>query len=359
MDPLLTQEAVMRIVLLPIIAAAVLAGCEAGVEGFEGHLAVNQFSMLPADPVAPTSGSSRFDGRCSVPSSWIATFEMEGSLPHLGHVWGSASHCSQVTEVTERGPAVTYTDGRAWLRTATGEDILLDYGDGVGLVPDSTGVQVWWDRWTLRGGTGRFAEATGSGIDSGSVVVATMHLPPYLMKGTLRNVSARAPRLNLRGWIDGRWTAPYLAGGRAAEDPCVASHGPGWMTNAITGEGEATRLGGFTLEGSYCSGPQATVAEGRRFIATTNDGDTFEVLELEREMDLPGFVPGLDREYLYRTHHRLTGLTGALQGVVGEFWSAGRIDGHWQNMGGQPMPIQPWTLAADIAGWLEPAPPTR
>ena len=67
-------------------------------------------------------------------------------------------------------------------------------------------------------------------------------------------------------------------------------------------------------------------------------------------MDLPFFVPGLDREYAARSHETLTGLTGRLAGASAEIHSAGRAWVSWHQAGSEWIPAFPWVIELEMAG---------
>ena len=122
-------------------------------------------------PPAEEAPQSTFGGRCSVPSNWVIRFTMEGRDETLGDLHGEAEHCSQVLTWIPMGSAtvpdsVTYGNGEFTLVTAGGDTLRGSYGSGVAAArPDGT---TWFkDEFRVTGGSGRFAEATGSGTDEG------------------------------------------------------------------------------------------------------------------------------------------------------------------------------------------------
>lgn len=320
---------------------------------FSTLMTMTDFFMLPADPSSPMTGSSTFGGRCSVPSTWISVFRFEGTIPQVGRVHGSASHCSQVLAVpTDR--VMTYSDGMGWMRASSGDDLFIEYGDGITSLPDATGFAVWMDEWMITGGTGRFTGASGRGIDSGTVHLETMEIPAYTMRGTLQLLpSARPFAPAFRGTLTSEWNLPWLASGNLHEDPC-GQQGPGWVTATITGSGEATHIGTFTSTSTYCMHMVTGQHGDLRFVGTTPNGDTFEWLIDEQTLDLPVLVPGVNRVYANRVHATLTGLTGRLAGARGEIWGAGTMEARWDVSGAQPVPVLPWPMSTDMSGWFEP-----
>jgi hypothetical protein len=353
-----------------LMLAATLAACQGeqvpvGVEPFQADrsatgefaslMTITDFFMLPADPSNPMAGASTFGGRCTEPSTWISVFGFEGTMPQLGRVHARASHCSHVLAEPIDGHIMTYDDGVAWLRTANGDDLFIEYSTGVTFPPDATGHAVWMDEWVVASGTGRLAGATGGGVDSGTVQLETGVYPPFMIRGMLQLLPSAHPfSPAFRGALTSEWTVPWLASGNPAGDPCVQEMGPGWVTATITGSGHATHIGAFTSASTYCMHMVTGQHGDLRFVGTTPSGDTFEWVIDEQTLDLPIVVPGLNRVYANRVHATLTGLTGRLAGARGEIWGAGTMEARWDVSGGQPVPVLPWPMTTDMSGWFEP-----
>jgi hypothetical protein len=318
----------------------------------DGTLDYLRVFMLHANPDSPMTGASLFRGRCSTPSTWVAAFDVMGTLTGVGDVRGTATHCSQITPV-EGGVSVTYTDGHVWLRTASGEDLFVDYGNGRGWMIDAENL-AYEDDWTIVGGTGDFADLRGEGVDEGIANVTTNEFPPLRMRGyTVGAGAGRRP--DIRGTLTMELRAPYAAAGRTDEDPCLRVPGPGWTTVTVTGHGRATLLGTFTTDGAACMNLATGETSQRRLRGVTTRGDAFDLDVIEMRMDLPWFVPGVDRAYSLRFEERLAGRTGRLQGVRAAIWSVGEIDAHWEQAGDEPAPRFPWILRSDLTGWLDPS----
>ncbi|HSJ05059.1 MAG TPA: hypothetical protein VK936_00065 [Longimicrobiales bacterium] len=318
----------------------------------DGTLDYLRAFMLHANPESPMTGASLFRGRCSTPSAWVAAFDVMGTLTNVGDVRGTATHCSQVTQL-EEGIRVTYTDGHVWLRTASGEDLFVEYGNGRGWMIDAENL-AYEDDWMIVGGTGGFADVRGEGVDRGIANVQTNEFTPLSMRGfTVGGGAGRRP--DIRGTLTTELRAPYAAAGRMDEDPCVLVPGPGWATVTMTGHGRATLLGTFTTDGAACINLATGESSQRRLRGVTTRGDLFELDVVEMLVDLPWFVPGLDRTYSLRFEEHLAGGTGRLQGVRAEIWSVGQIDARWEQAGGPPVPRFPWVLRSDLTGWLEPS----
>lgn len=83
----------------------------------------------------------------------------EGNATYLGQsTWYSLS-------------SVDINTGEQWGSTAevasNGDELHYDYLGGSGVDPDS-GITFFWGEWTVTGGTGRFADATGGGTYEGT-----------------------------------------------------------------------------------------------------------------------------------------------------------------------------------------------
>jgi hypothetical protein len=131
------------------------------------------------------SGTSTFDGRCSVPSSWVIRFTIEGSSDPLGPIDGWAEHCSQVTWAGPGIPeAATYRDGRMEFTLADGARVWGTYTNGVGTFLED-GSNPFQDEFTFTGGTGRYQNIRGSGIEWGTAIALDAPIPLW-MKGWIR-----------------------------------------------------------------------------------------------------------------------------------------------------------------------------
>ena len=115
----------------------------------------------------PGQDTSTFEGRCSVASDYVINGSMEGEATHAGRVTGTGSHCSQITWGPQGPMGATYSDGRGILNTANGSTITLRWGNGTTGVDPATGENWFRDTWTIAGGSGLFAGATGSGEEGG------------------------------------------------------------------------------------------------------------------------------------------------------------------------------------------------
>jgi hypothetical protein len=150
---------------------------------FEAEAVCNVVGMECADESC--SGTSTFDGRCSVPSTWVIRFTVEGTSDPLGPIDGWAEHCSQVTWSAPGIPeTATYRDGRMEFTLADGAKVWGTYTNGVGTFLED-GTNPFQDEFTFTGGTGRYKNIRGSGIEWGTATALDAPIPLW-MKGWVR-----------------------------------------------------------------------------------------------------------------------------------------------------------------------------
>ena len=145
----MTRALRFRLVVAAIVlgAVAILAPLASATHGrspkqrpFKGF--VQGFVTIQFAPGFPFVRDT-FGGRCSVPSDWIAVWSGRGEATHMGVVNAFGSDCDRVD-------------------LSTGN---VDYGDGTITEFGSNG-GTFTDDWTLTGGTGHFAGATGEGVET-------------------------------------------------------------------------------------------------------------------------------------------------------------------------------------------------
>ncbi len=135
---------------------------------FKANAEFRLTNIVWASPGGPVPGvTSTFDGRCSVPSDYVITFGMVGEATHIGLFTGEAQHCSQLIWTPQGPGGATYGDGRFTFVAANGDTITGTYTDGESGAFDN-GLLWFRDNWTVTGGTGRFAGATGHGEEGGT-----------------------------------------------------------------------------------------------------------------------------------------------------------------------------------------------
>jgi hypothetical protein len=332
----------------PVPVPEAAAGLAAEHE-FVAELVLKDLFLVTPGMIGETESTSTFAGRCDPAADWVAYFDITGTLPHLGRVDGSASHCAYLDPTEEH--TVLYDQGSGWLRSASGEDALLDYGDGRAWLSDD-GVMEFEDAWTFQGGTGRFANLRGAGTGFGTYTdqqVAAGEDMGYTIRGVMAYDAALSSGSTFRARARLELRTPYLDTGRLLEDPCFTNLnlGPGWVLVTQQGPGTGTHLGEFWLETEYCMNALTSATTERLNRGTTASGATFEIL---CEGNLPLFIPGMTHTYAVRTRETFTGLTGNLEGLTGVAWNSGRIEARYTPEG---VPIRPGIFEVDIVGSLD------
>ena len=142
-------------------AAATLAPSTAATRGqpgkqlsFRGY--VQGFVTVEFAPGFPFVRST-FGGRCSTPSDWVAHWSGTGTSSHTGKISAFGSDCDRVDLATGN---VVYDEGVITEWGANGDYIFATYTNGRGTLGGT-----FTDDWTITGGTGRFAGATGQGTE--------------------------------------------------------------------------------------------------------------------------------------------------------------------------------------------------
>ena len=147
---------------LALGAVTTLAASAAATNGqpgrqlpFRGY--VQGFVTVQFAPGFPLVRST-FGGRCSVPSDWIAHWSGTGQSNHTGLINAFGSDCDRVDLTTGE---VVYDDGVITEYGANGDYLYATYTNGHGTLGGT-----FTDDWTIVGGTGRFAGATGQGTET-------------------------------------------------------------------------------------------------------------------------------------------------------------------------------------------------
>ncbi len=125
--------------------------------------------------------------------TWVIGFSGYGSATHLGRFKATAEHCSDVEfDMTTMLPvSAVYGDGEFEVVAANGDRILGTYGS-YGEGGDGTaetigpGVADFHDRVIMNGGTGRFANVTGTIQEDGLFSVMTGAITQWTMHGEIR-----------------------------------------------------------------------------------------------------------------------------------------------------------------------------
>ena len=147
-------------------------------ESLEGRNLLSTVVAAPAAEVQPavdyvpmkgtvdgtaTLGAGTFDqntGIVSVPVSYTGT----GNISHLGRVTVTGSHTTKILPPYYNTSEVT--GGMATITAANGDTLVLTYTGAGQLIPGASNLFTDTFHYTITGGTGRFAGASGSGVIS-------------------------------------------------------------------------------------------------------------------------------------------------------------------------------------------------
>lgn len=129
--------------------------------------------MITASPVATAATTRPFKSEITAQASFAET-PVPGVLTLMGSGVGHASHLGNVTVsttetldfVTSPGSLVI-RDGTMVMVAANGDELRWAY-EGSGSMPDAQGVSAFSGTFLVTGGTGKFADATGSGTFDGT-----------------------------------------------------------------------------------------------------------------------------------------------------------------------------------------------
>lgn len=175
---------------ISLVAAAALAACaESSVvePDVRGAAATRELSAAPsraAAPSRPAGGTCTLVGRALLPPQpgqpanvvrrhvdWVC------QLKHLGRTTAS------VQETATLGPTGAILTNTTVYTAANGDQLFVVY-NATATLPDQNGVVSFSGTETVTGGTGRFADASGSLSRIGSVSVVTLS-GQYETRGTL------------------------------------------------------------------------------------------------------------------------------------------------------------------------------
>ncbi len=129
------------------------------------------FGSSSVDTYLDPGASSDWYDACPAGATWRFYSTTWAQFTHLGRTYMQISHCTWVDLAAGTG-SFAYGKARLW---AANKDLLVLGTWGtfhVGMTPD--GLVSYVDmHWTVIGGTGRFANATGSGDGSAMSLIAT------------------------------------------------------------------------------------------------------------------------------------------------------------------------------------------
>jgi hypothetical protein len=176
--------------LCGLAATAVLAGCRGDIVGPIGNSIPNISGVGPLADVKEvpfkgsfTGTSTVAPGRCTVLTNAISA---TGQITHLGRFTTAQSHCIDPTGTDP----LAFTEGVFTFTAANGDTIFGIYsGD---LVPTATpGLFQVDGEFTIEGGTGRFANASGGGEASGETNLADPAGPvTVILDGSISTVGS-------------------------------------------------------------------------------------------------------------------------------------------------------------------------
>lgn len=153
-----------RLILVLVVVALVMGVMAAPAGATKG----DPGERLPFSGVASGQGSFNFDpdavaARCLSPAPpfafAIATFSGSGHAKHLGRIDMVAEHCSHSD--------FTYSQGILTITAANGDVLVATYTNGASDLSTFPDIGFTDDFTFVDGGTGRFAEASGGGVEAG------------------------------------------------------------------------------------------------------------------------------------------------------------------------------------------------
>jgi hypothetical protein len=176
--------------LCGLAATAVLAGCRGDIVGPTATSipTVREVGPPPAVKYVPFKGSFNgtstvAPGRCAVLTNAISG---TGQITHLGRFTTAQSHCIDPTGTDP----LAFTNGIFTFTAANGDTIFGTYSGR--LVPTATPGLFQVDGvFTIEGGTGRFANASGGGDASGETNLADPAGPAtVILDGSISTVGS-------------------------------------------------------------------------------------------------------------------------------------------------------------------------
>jgi hypothetical protein len=147
--------------LVVLVASPALATPEDGVP-IKGTV-IGVDTMNAPTGCDPIQGGSDFDAQ------WLYRSTGTGNISHLGRVDFVVEHCSYIDFATGTG---VFDNGTTTFVAANGDTLVLSHSGSFAVVGPFSYIDM---NWNVAGGTGRFADATGSGTANplGDLVAGT------------------------------------------------------------------------------------------------------------------------------------------------------------------------------------------
>lgn len=160
--------------IVAVVTLVVGAALPAGASKHEPEKELPFSALLTSTAVDFNTDPDDVAARCGdvARAFSVTTTNAVGTATHLGRIDLVAEHCSYFDESGNPGP---YTKGEMAITAANGDVLLGTYTDGMSLTPPPQIEFV--DVFTfIDGGTGRFIEASGGGVEVGLFDVAVGEL---------------------------------------------------------------------------------------------------------------------------------------------------------------------------------------
>ena len=156
----------LLIALIPLAAASSVAFAGPTSAPFQASFTTAE--TFNTGPLPPYIDPAELDHvRCPPPLAGIVGKTLAtGNAPHLGKTTGTATDCITL------GAAFTFSLGKLTVSAANGDQVNIEYS-GILAPTGPTPVFAITGTYTIKGGTGRFQNASGSGRLSGTENIQT------------------------------------------------------------------------------------------------------------------------------------------------------------------------------------------
>jgi hypothetical protein len=155
--------------LLAFLFAALATAVQAGQNGMPNDVPFRA-NLTVQEQIVP-------DASC--PSGFSGTLTGSGTATHLGAVAINAPHCAMPT----RGGSVAISRGEITFTAANGDTLTADFMGTISPFPDDLETNTFVGNFVITGGTGRFANAEGNGLLSGTLSGSLA--PPRFYSGSI------------------------------------------------------------------------------------------------------------------------------------------------------------------------------